>query len=413
MARSTASAPLAALLAACAAGPAGRGAVEVARQGRPRPVQRPAAAAGHAREADILQRPARSARTARRAPCRRPRRLGRRRRRVAARSAPRTVDPELEAQAQEGRSRAGRQDEGRGRPRRRGQAPTTAAAPRASCATLESGIRMARTNDKGEREILDDTRAPPRPSAPATRSRPTASSQRGSAPALPARVWRAAAAPPSGRPPAAGRARPGRRRAARRRRAQARPQMPTGWRSSVELRMRCEQAAGAQRVEHRGAGRQPQLDLVASPARGLKATRRTCRPCRGARRSARPMHLLGAAHERIDEGVGDAVEHRADHRLEDAVRERVAQLELDLAGRRWRPARHRGAAAARSARGRRAARTGRRPGRRAPTRSGDLHVPRREGMAHAGIGQVQARRQARRRRGSSTSARSHHGRNCG
>jgi hypothetical protein len=34
--------------------------------------------------------------------------------------------------------------------------PTTAAAPGRSCAPLDSGVRVTRTNDKGEMEYLDD-----------------------------------------------------------------------------------------------------------------------------------------------------------------------------------------------------------------------------------------------------------------
>src|SRR4051794_33354445 len=66
-----------------------------------------------------------------------------------------------------------------------------------------------------------------------------------------------------------------------------------------------------------------------SPAHGLKATL-TCS-------SAGSMHLLRALHERVDQGVGDAVEDRTDQRFEGTARERVAQLELDLAGRSVRP----------------------------------------------------------------------------
>ena len=44
------------------------------------------------------------------------------------------------------------------------------------------------------------------------------------------------------------------------------------------------------------------------------------------------MHLLGTAHEGIDEGARHPVEHRADDRLEGPAAERIAQLELDAAG---------------------------------------------------------------------------------
>jgi hypothetical protein len=46
------------------------------------------------------------------------------------------------------------------------------------------------------------------------------------------------------------------------------------------------------------------------------------------------MHLLRALHERIDQGVGDAVEHRAHERLQRRIGKGVAQIELDAARRR-------------------------------------------------------------------------------
>mmetsp|Transcript_898 Transcript_898/g.1829 ORF Transcript_898/g.1829 Transcript_898/m.1829 type:complete len:203 (+) Transcript_898:93-701(+) len=49
--------------------------------------------------------------------------------------------------------------------------------------------------------------------------------------------------------------------------------------------------------------------------------------------STRTVDALRTLHEAVDEGVGDAVEHRADHGLQRAAAERVAQLEDDLAGR--------------------------------------------------------------------------------
>ena len=50
--------------------------------------------------------------------------------------------------------------------------------------------------------------------------------------------------------------------------------------------------------------------------------------------SAFTVDLRGTLDERIDEGVGHLVEHRAQQRLEHAVRERVGQLELHAASRR-------------------------------------------------------------------------------
>ncbi len=93
--------------------------------------------------------------------------------------------------------------------------------------------------------------------------------------------------------------------------------------------------SGPARTRHwpgrRRAGCSPAAQRVESllaqirPAPGSR--RRLDRP-----RSAGAMDLLGALHEAIDEGVGDAVDHRtAATSLERKTRERVAQLELDRA----------------------------------------------------------------------------------
>ncbi|CAG1017892.1 hypothetical protein BURC_02596 [Burkholderiaceae bacterium] len=70
-------------------------------------------------------------------------------------SAPKTVEPELEA-----RRRKAEQDEAA---KRKAEEDKIAAARAENCVrakghlrTLEDGIRIARVNDKGEREILDD-----------------------------------------------------------------------------------------------------------------------------------------------------------------------------------------------------------------------------------------------------------------
>src|SRR5690349_11501699 len=68
----------------------------------------------------------------------------------------------------------------------------------------------------------------------------------------------------------------------------------------------------------------------AAPSAGLQAT--ATASTAGA--SACAIDLLRPLHERIDEGVGDAIEDRADECFQRAVRERVTQLELDLAGLR-------------------------------------------------------------------------------
>ena len=51
-----------------------------------------------------------------------------------------------------------------------------------------------------------------------------------------------------------------------------------------------------------------------------------------AEHTAVAIDLLGTLHERIDEGVGDAVEHRAEHGLERAAGKRIAHVEFDAAG---------------------------------------------------------------------------------
>src|SRR3954454_17278759 len=61
----------------------------------------------------------------------------------------------------------------------------------------------------------------------------------------------------------------------------------------------------------------------AVPGRGLKATvtRSIGAPPSP---SARAMDLLGTLDERIDERIRDAVEHRADRRLQDGIGEGIA-----------------------------------------------------------------------------------------
>jgi hypothetical protein len=74
---------------------------------------------------------------------------------TAGAQAPKAADQEFEAEAQEGRERGPRQEQGRGGPCRRGQVDNCGRA-RAQLRTLDSGVRVTRTNDKGEMEYLDD-----------------------------------------------------------------------------------------------------------------------------------------------------------------------------------------------------------------------------------------------------------------
>src|SRR5690349_19506560 len=109
-----------------------------------------------------------------------------------------------------------------------------------------------------------------------------------------------------------------------------RPQIPTawharsirGWRSSTPL-------ARSASINVAPAGTMTRHSS-AVPSAGLHATTTVSVPAA----SARAIDLLRTPHECIDERVGDAVEDRADQRFERAVRERIAQLEVDLAGLR-------------------------------------------------------------------------------
>ena len=143
---------------------------------RPDPCQRPAAAARNS-----PTRTSCSARAPRASPRRRP--------------APRAARSALGAGSAAPASSAGDSklaDEGRGASRTRPQAdekarrkaieeptppsrPTTASAREAQLATLESGLRIARINDKGEREFLDDKAARRRSASARAESPPTAS----------------------------------------------------------------------------------------------------------------------------------------------------------------------------------------------------------------------------------------------
>jgi hypothetical protein len=127
-------------------------------------------------------------------------------------------------------------------------APTTASARPRGQGHFDSGVRIARVNDKGEREIMDDNQR----AAEAKRLRPSSLPrlQARSVPGLraPGRFLReqprrprslresARAAPPSGRPAAAGRPPPGRRRAAPGPIAARRPRCPRRGCRHVQVR---------------------------------------------------------------------------------------------------------------------------------------------------------------------------------
>ena len=122
--------------------------MEVARRERPDPVQRPAAAARRVGEGHPLAPHRRhAARRRTRGRCL----AGGFRRRQAAKA----VDPELEAK----RKKAEQEDAAKAK----ADEQRVAAAKAENCKrareqirTLESGMRMARVNEKGEREVLDD-----------------------------------------------------------------------------------------------------------------------------------------------------------------------------------------------------------------------------------------------------------------
>ena len=134
---------------------------------------------------DILARPsAAQRRAARRAAPPRRRRPRRRRARAAASPAsppPKAVDPELEAKRKKAEADAAAKN--------KAEEERIAAATADNCSraqaqlrTLESGVRVARTNDKGEREFLDDKqRADETERATRRRSPPTARSSARSA----------------------------------------------------------------------------------------------------------------------------------------------------------------------------------------------------------------------------------------
>lgn len=103
-------------------------------------------------ERDIVERPASTGRTTRNAAAAAPA--------VAASAAPVAprVDPELEARrrAQAQQARAAASAPSPDDARREAQRRENCSRARAMLATLESGQRMARLNEKGERVVLDD-----------------------------------------------------------------------------------------------------------------------------------------------------------------------------------------------------------------------------------------------------------------
>ncbi|CAG9227919.1 hypothetical protein BGLA2_420130 [Burkholderia gladioli] len=135
---------------------------------------------------------------------------------------------------------------------------------------------------------------------------------------------RGAGAPPSGRRSAAGRSRRDRPRAAARRAARAcrtRPSWPP--------RCRCRDAARRSRSPR---SRRAPWRCPAIPRRAASGTTKARNTLGHAAWSALAVALVRALHERIDEGVGDMAEHRADDLFEDHAGEFVVQRELDLAG---------------------------------------------------------------------------------
>jgi hypothetical protein len=114
--------------------------VEVARQGRPRPVQRPAAAAGNGRE-----RHPRPAERVDSAPLT-----------SASASAPRAADPDLEAKRKKAEAEVAAKNKAE-QERVAAMKLDNCSRARAQMTTLQSGIRLATTNAKtGEREFMDD-----------------------------------------------------------------------------------------------------------------------------------------------------------------------------------------------------------------------------------------------------------------
>ena len=172
--------PLVALLAVLPARAvaARRGAMEVARQERPRRSTATCRRRPNVPEQDILSRPAarRCARTARRRRCTGAASA------ASAAAAPADgaraegADPELEAKRKQAEAEQAAKKKAE-------EAKVAAAAGRelhpreGQMRSLDSGMRLARTNEKGEREILDDKqRADEAKRAARRRSRPTASS---------------------------------------------------------------------------------------------------------------------------------------------------------------------------------------------------------------------------------------------
>ncbi len=130
--------------------------MEVARQGRPRPVQRPAAAARNGRQRHPL--PAERGDEARLADAARHRIAAPPSAAVAAASAatPRTGDPELEAKRKKAEADAAAKNKAE-QEKIAALKVDNCSRARAQMTTLKSGIRLAQTNAKtGEREFMDD-----------------------------------------------------------------------------------------------------------------------------------------------------------------------------------------------------------------------------------------------------------------
>ena len=344
---------------------------------------------------DILQRPCRGA--PRRRQRRRPPR--RRRRRRAGASQPATPSWRPSARRP---SRKKRQGKGRGRPHRRGQGRELR--PRqGSAEAIEDGLRMSRTNANGEREYLDDKGRAEEAKRIAQHDRvrlQVADVRPSAAPA----ARGAGAALPSGPPPTAGTPPPGRRRADASSARTAAPDADAGF-----------QPGSAPQPLHESP--RPPLPPGAARAPSGAPRRAGCRRPRrhamlSAPPSARPVHLLGAVHERVDEGVGDAVEHRADRR----PRAPCWRTRSAARTRSCRPRAQRLDARRASGRNRQWPSSSENGPSTRPTstdRSGDVLVARGEGMAHAGDRPGGAAPSCRRRRCSAPRRCSHQGRNSG
>mgnify|MGYP003694323863 CR=1 FL=1 len=233
---------------------------------------------------DILSRPT----APRRCRHRRAGRLGRRRPRSAPpwRSSavmPKGVDPELEAKRKKAEDDVARQEEGRAGARRGRQADNCSRA-QTQLRDLESGLRVIRTNEKGEREYLDDKqRAEETKHAKDMIAADCRSS--GAAGLVTSGAGRDAAAPPSDPSAAVGRSRPGRRRRAAHRAPRSGPRCRRPGSRCRPRRVLDHAPLARIASSTRRPGRQRDADLA-----GL------ARPCRPGDGDAQRRRVASAAH---------------------------------------------------------------------------------------------------------------------